>query len=222
MTFDLKRKKNTLPEWVSNGSDEIRTTYNYILESAAVIEAKIEKREKLTPRQMKISKTDVARSIGKNPAYINERDHPNLYDFINLVNASLGRKYATQSKGRNRRSAETRKGELDKLSRVELLKECRIRGAKIDELLDESAKASLAVIYAEAMSTERFGNSSYVRTLEQQLDDANSAIENMQETVRRLRSELVQLSAENALVFKGPKRKMTSKKTSKPDLKTVK
>jgi hypothetical protein len=192
--FDLKRTPKPDPSWVVEGDKDTKLLYKLVMNMAVSIDKLIASGEKLSAGQRKISYTSVGIAYGRNAAYINRRDTPEIYQLISSLNDTFSHQYKARSKPKSNKKP-GRTSELARMSRSELLSECQSRGKRIRELEDELAKDGLTAIYQEAIDTQRFGNSSYVKTLETQLYDANETVESLQLTVKNLKSEIISLNA---------------------------
>lgn len=192
--FDLKRTPKPDPKWVVEGDKDTRALYKLVMDMAESIDKLIASGKTLSAGQRKISYSSVGIAYGKNAAYINKRDTPKIYGLISSLNETFSRQYEARGKTKNdnKRGA---KAELGRMSKSELKAECQSRGKKIQDLEDELAKDGLIAVYREAIDTQRFGNSNYVKTLEAQLHEANETVESLQLTVKNLKAEIISLNA---------------------------
>ena len=183
-------KKKTEP-WVSDSSRPIQEMYALVCEKVKTIERRIRSGQKLTTRMRKINKESIAESLGKNKAYINRTNCPELNTFIDNENTRLAR--IAEAEEKINRDPEKRINELDRLNRVELIEECRRLRKKLDKCYKEIASGCLVAFYNEAAKLNKYGNEDYIKTLNSEIIHRDVDIRELRRTNRSQRDQITQL-----------------------------
>jgi hypothetical protein len=186
--FELKRKEKQRPSWIAEYSDVISDIYNEVCREAERIELALEAGDKLTISQRKISKSRVAGQFGRNPAYINSRDYPELDALISSENTRLARLSIASTPVKKTTGSK----DLDRMIRSELLTECRRRGKVIESYKDEIASGQLLKAYESSKLIGRYAGDEIVIKMREKNNSLIKNISALQESNKKMHAEIAE------------------------------